>query len=77
MPEQRLDLPTALAAFTMGSAYVNHLDEETGSIETGKAADLAVIDRNLFAQPVDEIASASVEQTFVAGRRVYARPGVS
>jgi predicted amidohydrolase YtcJ len=72
LPEERLDLPTALAAFTMGSAYVNHLDRETGSVEVGKAADLAVIDRDLFAHPVEEIASARVEQTFVAGRRVYA-----
>jgi predicted amidohydrolase YtcJ len=72
LPEERLDLPTALAAFTMGSAYVSHLDGETGSVEVGKAADLAVIDRDLFAHPVDEIAAARVEQTFVAGRRVYA-----
>ena len=74
LPDERLDLPTALAAFTMGSAYVNHLDDETGSIEVGKAADLAVIDRDLFTHPVDEIASARVEQTFVAGHRVYAAP---
>jgi predicted amidohydrolase YtcJ len=56
----------------MGTAYVNHLDELTGSIEVGKFADLAVIDRNLFEQPVEEIADAVVEQTFVEGERVYA-----
>jgi predicted amidohydrolase YtcJ len=72
LPEERLDLPTALAAFTMGSAQVNHFDGETGSIELGKAADLTVLDRDLFALPVEEIASAHVEQTFVAGHRVYA-----
>ena len=75
MPEERLDLPTALAAFTMGSAYVNHLDGETGSIEVGKYADLAVIDRNLFAAPVDEIAAASVDATYVEGERVHAAEG--
>jgi hypothetical protein len=74
LPEQRIDLPTALTAFTMGSAFVNHLEGETGSVEVGKAADLAVIDRNLFALPVEEIASARVEQTFVEGRRLYAAP---
>jgi predicted amidohydrolase YtcJ len=72
LPEERLELPTALAAFTMGSAYVNHLDPDTGSIEAGKYADLAVIDRNLFDHPVEEIASASVQMTFVEGERVYA-----
>jgi predicted amidohydrolase YtcJ len=72
LADERLDLPTALAAFTMGSAYVNHLDSETGSIEPGKFADLAVIDRNLFEHPVGEIAQARVQQTFVEGERVYA-----
>jgi predicted amidohydrolase YtcJ len=61
----------------MGSAYVNHLDDDTGSIDVGKAADLAVIDRDLFALPVEEIASARVEQTFVEGERVYAAPDES
>ena len=75
LPDERLDLPTALAAFTMGSAYVNHLDRETGSIEVGKLADVTVIDRNLFEHPVDEIADAHVEQTFVEGKRVFAVPG--
>jgi predicted amidohydrolase YtcJ len=75
LPEERLDLPTALAAFTMGSAYVNHLEADTGSIEAGKYADLAVIDRDLFAHPPDEIAGASVEATFVEGERVYAADG--
>ena len=74
LPDERLDLPTALAAFTMGSAYVNHLDDRTGSIEIGKLADLCVIDRNLFDHPVDEIAHARVHQTYVEGERVYAAP---
>ena len=75
LPNERLDLPTALAAFTMGSAFVNHLDRETGSIEEGKLADLAVIDRNLFEQPAAEIAEAHVLQTWVEGERVYAADG--
>jgi predicted amidohydrolase YtcJ len=59
----------------MGSAFVNHLDRETGSIEEGKLADLAVIDRNLFEHPVAEIADARVLQTWVEGERVYAVDG--
>ncbi|MGZ8583453.1 MAG: amidohydrolase [Actinomycetota bacterium] len=74
LPDERLDLATALAAFTMGSAYVNHLEDRTGSIEVGKHADLALIDRNLFEQPAGEISDAAVEQTFVEGERVYAAP---
>lgn len=74
LAQERIDLPTALAAFTMGSAYVNHLDADTGSIEVGKYADLTVVDRNLFDHPVEEIADAKVQLTYVEGAPVYAAP---
>ena len=75
LPHERIDLETAIAAFTIGSAYVNHLDDETGSIEVGKQADLAIVDRDLFAHPSDEIASAHVDATYVGGACVYRRDG--
>jgi predicted amidohydrolase YtcJ len=75
LPDERIDLPTAMAAFTMGSAYVNHLDLETGSIEIGKYADLTVIDRNIFENPVKEIGDARVDLTYVQGERVYTSVG--
>jgi hypothetical protein len=71
LPEERIDLGTAIAAFTMGSAYVNHLDQETGSVEPGKLADLAVVDRDLFAAPPEEIAEANVVMTLVDGKPVH------
>ncbi|MCF2528233.1 amidohydrolase [Yinghuangia soli] len=71
LPEQRLDLATAIAAYTAGSAYVNHLDE-TGSIEVGKLADLTVLDRNPFDGPSDAIYETGTAITFVEGERVYA-----
>jgi predicted amidohydrolase YtcJ len=70
LPEQRLDLGTALAAYTAGSAYANHLDD-TGTVEAGKLADLVVLDRDPFAGPPEDIATTRVEQTFVGGRRVH------
>ena len=73
LPGQRLSLAEALATYTTGSAYVNHLDE-TGAIEAGKLADLIVLDRDPFAHPPEEIAGAAVEFTYVAGERVYAAP---
>jgi hypothetical protein len=72
LPDERLDLPTAIAAFTMGSAYVNHLDDVTGSIEPGKYADLVVLARNLFEHPASEIYAAQVLLTLVEGERVHA-----
>jgi len=72
LPEERLDLPTAIAAFTIGSAYVNHLGAETGSIEPGKLADLAVLDRNVFDPGAGPIGNARVVLTLVEGEAVYA-----
>ncbi|MBL7496163.1 amidohydrolase [Frankia sp. CNm7] len=74
LPEQRLDLASALAAYTSGSAWVNHLDDVTGTVTVGKEADLVVLDRDPFAGPAGEIGETRVLQTFVAGTRVYAAP---
>ncbi|MCQ4212113.1 amidohydrolase [Streptomyces longispororuber] len=71
LPEQRIGLADALSAYTAGSAYVNHLDDETGTIAPGHLADLVVLDRDPFAGPAEEIGTTSVEQTFVGGQRVF------
>lgn len=59
LPEQALPLPVALAAFTAGSAYVDH-DGDAGSLEIGTRADLAVVDRNLFGAQAGPVADARV-----------------
>lgn len=74
LPEERIDLATAIRAYTMGSAYVNHLDDVCGSIEVGKLADLVVLDRDLFAEGDVGIADAEVLFTFVEGDAVYEAP---
>jgi predicted amidohydrolase YtcJ len=70
LPEQRLDLATAFEAYTAGSAWANGLDD-TGVIRVGATADLTVLDRDPFALPANEIASATAVQTFVGGVRVH------
>lgn len=70
-PEEALDLVDALAAFTIGSAYVNHLDEETGSIEVGKLADLVVLDRDIEAEDPTRIGDARVLLTLIEGQTVH------
>lgn len=72
LPEQRIDLASSLTAYTAGSAWVNHLDHETGTIEEGKLADLVVLDRDPFAAPSEEIGLTRVLQTFVEGEQVFA-----
>ena len=74
LPAERLDLATAIHAFTMGSAYVNHLDDVTGSIEAGKYADLVVVRENLFDLELDELTEAKVLLTMVEGEPVFTDP---
>jgi len=71
LPDERIDLVDALAAFTAGSAWVNHLDDVTGTIEAGKYADLAILDRDLFDRGAGAIGKARVVATFVEGQSVY------
>jgi hypothetical protein len=68
--EQRIDLTAAIAAYTAGSAYVNHQDD-TGTVRPGALADLVVLDRDPFAGPARAIADTRVAQTYVGGTRVY------
>ncbi len=71
IPEERIDLRDALAAFTIGSAYVNFQDDSTGSLESGKLADLIVLERNLFTIPPEQISETKVLLTLFGGRPVY------
>jgi predicted amidohydrolase YtcJ len=76
LPEEAIDLPTAIAAYTIGSAYANGLERETGSIELGKAADLVVVSANLFEIPPAEIARQKVLLTLLDGSIVYQDPAL-
>jgi predicted amidohydrolase YtcJ len=76
LPDQRIGLLDALAAFTMGTAYVNHQDRDTGSIEVGKAADLAILDRDLFDRGAGAIGETRCIGTFVDGVAVFEDPAL-
>ncbi|GID92996.1 amidohydrolase [Amorphoplanes digitatis] len=71
LPHQRLTLGAALAAYTAGSAHVNHLDD-TGHLRPGYRADLVVLDRDPFGAPPEEIGESTVDLTYIDGVRVYA-----
>ena len=76
LPDERLDLIDAFAAFTIGSAYVNHLDDATGTLEVGKQADLVVLDRNVFASDAGPVGDAKVVLTLLGGEPVFADPAL-
>ncbi|MDT5337870.1 MAG: hypothetical protein QOD90_3375 [Mycobacterium sp.] len=69
--EQALSLADALIAHSLGTAYLNHDEQRSGSIEVGKAGDIVILDRDIFAAPVAEIGSATVAYTIIGGEIVY------
>lgn len=70
-PGERIDLESALAAFTINAAFLNRHEDQTGSIEVGKLADLIVIDRNLFDIEPAAISETRVLLTLFGGEPVY------
>jgi predicted amidohydrolase YtcJ len=75
LPEERISLTEALRAFTAGSAHAQHLDD-AGTLERGRLADFAILDRDLFDREAGEIGEARVVGTFVEGEAVYEAPGL-
>lgn len=69
--DERLDLATMIEAYTINGAYQMKLEDEQGSIEVGKRADLIVLDRNLFDIPPSEISDTKITLTLFDGRVVY------
>ncbi len=72
-PEQAMTLLEAFRAFTLNAAYAEHQENTLGSLEPGKWADFIVIDRDLFKIPPADIWKIRVEQTWLAGEKVYSR----
>jgi len=71
-PEERVTVEQMIESFTINGAYANFLEDETGSIEVGKAADVVVLSRDILSCPPEEITEAEVELTVFGGRPVYA-----
>jgi len=71
LPEQALTARQFLAAYTAGSAWINHAEAETGTLDVGKLADLAVLDADPLAVEPDRIGDIKVTATYVAGREVF------
>lgn len=70
VPAQKITVEEALRAYTTGGAYASFDESRKGSLTAGKLADLALIDRNLFEIPPEQIRSAKVLTTLVGGKIV-------
>jgi predicted amidohydrolase YtcJ len=70
-PEERVTLERMIRSFTINGAYANFLENETGSIEVGKKADLIVLNKNLLKIPVTGIGQVKVLMTLFEGEEVF------
>ncbi len=73
-PDQRISRPEALRALTAANAYLTFEENEKGSIEPGKLADLVVLSDDLLTCPADRLRTIRVLLTMVGGRVVFSDP---
>lgn len=70
-PKERASLEDMIASYTINGAHLIFAEDERGSIEVGKKADLVVVDKNLFELPVTQINQAKVLLTLFEGKEVF------
>ena len=70
-PEQKISRQQALEMWTLNAAYVSFDEDIKGSLEPGKYADFAIIDRDILTCPEDEIREIKVLETVLGGQTVF------
>lgn len=71
LPEEKISVVDAIDAYTQGSAYVVGRENELGSLDCGKYADLVVCNQNLLTYDANKFQDVSMKATFVAGELVW------
>ena len=71
IPEQAMTVEQALESFTINVSYTNRKEDVLGSLEPGKWADFILVDQDIFDIDPKEIWKTEVQQTWVAGKKVY------
>ena len=75
IPEEKITLPEAIEAYTMGSSYAEFQEKEKGSITPGKLADFVVLSDDIFRIGAEAIRNVKIETTVVGGKVVYRAVG--
>jgi predicted amidohydrolase YtcJ len=70
-PAQTISREDALIAFTRRNAFFVFQEDNLGSLQPGKLADLTVLDRDYLTIPADQIKDIRPVMTMVGGRIVY------
>ncbi len=71
LPDQAVSRYEALYAYTAEGAYISYDENIRGKIKAGMEADFIAVDKNLLTCGDEEILSATVLKTFIAGECVY------
>ncbi|MCB0727048.1 MAG: amidohydrolase [Ignavibacteriae bacterium] len=70
-PENNISLDDCIDAYTINNAYATFNDNETGSLSLGKAADIVVLEEDLFDMTGEELRDTKVYQTYFGGEKVF------
>jgi predicted amidohydrolase YtcJ len=68
-----MSVDEAVKLFTKNAAYASYTEDENGTIELGKNADLVVCEKNIYDIAHDEIKTTKIDMTILAGRTVFER----
>ncbi|MGP4074776.1 amidohydrolase [Halobacillus sp. K22] len=69
--EQSISIEEAIRAYTWAGAYASFEENQKGSLETGKLADLVVLDRSILSCHPEELLNTSVDMTVLNGEIAY------
>jgi len=69
--DEVITLEEALIAHTRSNAYLMFMEDDLGTLEAGKYADLVVLDRDYLETPVDDVRDIRPVMTMVGGEIVY------
>jgi predicted amidohydrolase YtcJ len=71
VPSQKISVEESLRAYTKDAAHAGFQEASLGTLESGKLADLVILDRDLFAIPAEEIRDVKIVATMVGGKVVF------
>jgi hypothetical protein len=74
IPEEKITLPEAVEAYTMGAAFSEFQEREKGSITPGKLADMVIMSDNIFDLKPEAIHNVKAKTTIIGGKVVYGEP---
>jgi hypothetical protein len=72
VPQQKITVEQALKSYTSEAAYASFEEDVKGMLKPGMLADFVLLDRDITAIPVEDIADTGVLRTVVGGRVVFA-----